>query len=218
MRSSKILRDVTPNPRPGVLTGVDLWRVTWPPQSIDHLRDQVIARYTSLVSRCTVLLEYYFKALLLKVFDPRYNLLESTFTVTVPIDTSASTIATLVIHSTRYILPLPCASAEVKVALTKHVERATGLLLQLVIADLGVVIQLLHLDLCLCLLLLSLRVINVTRTFESISKAAIELKAALSAVAVVFDAVVKPLTRLTSRSDHASHDLSRLDRLIRPRI
>jgi hypothetical protein len=47
--------------------------------------------------------------------------------------------------------------------------------LQLIIADLGVAIQLFNVSLCLCFLLLSLRIIDVTRTFVVIPEAAVEL-------------------------------------------
>ena len=70
------------------------------------------------MSRHAILLEVYFNFLLLKALNLRYDLLESTFIVTVPINTSTSAITTLIIYSTRYILLLPCASAEVNVALT----------------------------------------------------------------------------------------------------
>jgi hypothetical protein len=98
-----------------MLTCVCLWRVPWPPQSINHLSNEVIARDSSLMSRCSILLKVYLEDLF-EALDPRYDLLECTFTMTVPINAAATAIATSVVYSTMYVLLLPRASAQINVA------------------------------------------------------------------------------------------------------
>lgn len=105
-RRSELLCHVPPNPRPCMLDCIDLWRVTRPPQHINHLRRQIVARYSRFMSWSSVLLYYALDSLLFKLVDPRNDLLQCTFSVSITINSSARAIATIIIHLRRHILLL----------------------------------------------------------------------------------------------------------------